>query len=140
MHDYVRWRFEPVTSLAADMRQAAHSASRVHVLDIGNGWLCGSDLAALARVTDGVVMCAYDRSAEAVGADLAAARAAVGTDRFLGTGMRVFYPEMRGPGDLAVRARAAATAGVEEINFYNYGLVPAARLDWVRAAGTAARA
>ncbi len=140
VHTYVSWRFEPVTSLAADMRQAAHPASRVHVLDIGNGWLCGSDLAALARVTDGVVMCAYDRNPEAVAADLAAARAAVGADRFLGTGMRVFYPEMRGPEDLAVRALAAVAAGVEEINFYNYGLIPAARLDWVRAAGAAALA
>jgi hypothetical protein len=51
--------------------------------------------------------------------------------------MRVFYPEMTGPDDLASRARAAAGAGVDEINFYNYGLIPAARLDWVRAASDA---
>ncbi len=138
VHAYVRWRFEPVTSLAAEIRHAAHPSSRVHVLDIGNGWLCGSDLAALARATDGVVMCAYDRAPRAVGTDLAAARATIGADRFLGTGMRVFYPEMRGPDDLVARARAAAAAGVEEVNFYNYGLIPAARLDWVRAACTAA--
>jgi hypothetical protein len=138
VHAYVFWRFEPVTSLAAAIREAAHPSSKIHVLDIGNGWLCGADLAALARATDGVVMCAYDRSPEAVAVDLAAARAAVGADRFLGTGMRVFYPEMRGPDDLVMRARAAAGAGVEEINFYNYGLIPAARLDWVRAACAAA--
>ncbi|HET8997958.1 MAG TPA: hypothetical protein VFN42_14915, partial [Acetobacteraceae bacterium] len=137
VHAFVRWRFEPVTSLAAGIRQAAHPSSRIHVLDIGNGWLCGSDPGALARATDGVVMCVYDRSPDAVGADLAATRAVIGADRFLGTGMRVFYPEMRGPDDLVVRARAAKAAGVEEINFYNYGLVPAARLDWVRAAGAA---
>lgn len=139
VHAYVQWRFEPVTSLAAEMRQAAHPASRVHVLDIGNGWLCGSDLAALARVTDGIVMCVYDRSPEAVAADLVAARRTVGADRFLGTGMRVFYPEMHGPGDVVARARAAVAAGIEEINFYNYGLVPAARLDWVQAAAMAVR-
>lgn len=136
---YVRWRFEPVTSLVAEIRQAAHPGCRVHVLDIGNGWLCGCDLAALARATDGVVMCVYDRGVAAVAADLAATRAAIGADRFLGTGMRVFYPEMQGPEDLAGRAKAAASAGVAEINFYNYGLVPAARLDWVRAAASAAR-
>lgn len=139
VHAYVLWRFEPVTSLAAGIRQAAHPSSRIHVLDIGNGWLCGSDPGALARVTDGVVMCVYDRGPDAVGADLAATRAVIGADRFLGTGMRVFYPEMRGPDDLVLRAQAAMAAGVEEINFYNYGLVPAARLDWVRAAGAAAQ-
>ena len=134
VHAYVLWRFEPVTSLVAAIRAAAHPDCRVHVLDIGNGWLCGSDLAALAQAADGVVMCVYDRAPSAVAADLAHARTAIGAGRFLGTGMRVFYPEMRGPEDLAARAQAASAAGVEEINFYNYGLVPAARLDWVRAA------
>lgn len=134
VHAYVLWRFEPVTSLVAAIRDAAHPACKVHVLDIGNGWLCGSDLAALARAADGIVMCVYDRGPDAVAADLLAARATVGVERFLGAGMRVFYPEMRGPGDLAARARAVGGAGVEEVNFYNYGLVPAARLDWVAAA------
>jgi len=53
--------------------------------------------------------------------------------------MRVFYPEMQGPDDLAIRAQAARKAGVTEINFYNYGLVPASRLDWVRAATDAVK-
>ena len=131
--DYVRWRFEPVTSLAADLRAAVHPRTRVHVLDIGDGWLCGSDLAALARATDGIVFCAYDRHPAGVEDDLVAARALVGPDRFLGTGFRVFWPEMRGPHDFVARAEAARAAGVQEINFYNYGLIPAARLDWVRA-------
>jgi hypothetical protein len=138
VHAYVAWRFEPVTSLVAAISEAAHPA-KVHVVDIGNGWLCGSDIAALANVCDGVVMCVYDRNVEAVGHDLAAARAAIGSKRFFGTGMRVFYPEMRGPDDLVSRARAASGAGVDEINFYNYGLIPSARLDWVRAATDAVR-
>ena len=130
---YVRWRFEPVTSLVAELREAAHPATRVHVLDIGDGWLCGSDLAALAHAADGVVFCAYDRHPSAVEDDLLAARATIGRARFLGTGFRVFWPEMRGPHDFVTRAHAALAADVDEINFYNYGLIPAARLDWVRA-------
>ena len=134
VHAYVLWRFEPVTSLVAAIRDAADPRSKIYALDIGNGWLCGSDIAALGKVSDGIVFCVYDRGPEAVAANLAATRAAIGSDRFLGAGMRVFYPEMKGADDIVSRARAAAGAGVDEINFYNYGLVPAARLDWVRAA------
>ena len=31
-------------------------------------------------------------------------------------------------------------AGAAEIDYYNYGLIPVARLDWIRAASDAARA
>ena len=137
VYAYAAWRFEPVTSLCAAVREAADPRSKIHVLD--DGWTCGNDMAALARATDGIIFCAYDRTAEKVGADLAAASAAIGADRHLGAGMRVGYPEMKGPDDLAVRSRAAARAGAVEINYYNYGLVPAARLDWVRAGADATR-
>lgn len=140
VHDYVQSRFEPVTSLVAAIRDAAHPASKIHVLDINDGWLSGSDLAALGKASDGVVLCVYDRPAEAVGRDLAAARKIIPGDRLLGSGMRVFYPEMRGPADIVARARASKAAGAAEINFYNYGLMPAARLDWVRAATDAVKA
>lgn len=140
VHAYVLWRFEPVTSLVAAMREAADPRSKVHVLDIGNGWLGGSDLAGLGKVSDGVVFCVYDRTPEAVAADLKATRAAIGPDRYLGAGMRVFYPEMKGADDIVARARAAAGVGIDEIDFYNYGLIPAARLDWVRAATDAVAA
>jgi hypothetical protein len=36
--------------------------------------------------------------------------------------------------DIVARTRAATSAGAREMNFYNYGLVPAARLDWVQTA------
>jgi len=137
VHAYVCWWFEPVTSLVTAIREAADPRSKVHVLDIGNGWLAGSDLAAHARASDDVVLCVYDRAPGAVAADLAAVRRVIGGDRHLGAGVRLFYPEMKGPQDLVARARAAAGAGANELSFYNYGLVPAARLDWLRAAAEA---
>jgi hypothetical protein len=36
--------------------------------------------------------------------------------------------------ELADRASAAVNAGADGINFYNYGLIPQKRLDWVRQA------
>ena len=54
-------------------------------------------------------------------------------------GMRVFYPEMKGPDDLASRAGAATGADAAEINFHNYRLVLAVRLDCALAAEAVAR-
>ena len=80
------------------------------------------------------VFCAYDRAPAAVEADTAAVRTLLGGQTRLGVGMRLLYPEMRAAEDIVARSRAAIAAGATEIDYYNYGLVPAARLDWVRAA------
>jgi len=131
---YVRWRFEPVTSLAAEIRDRADPASRTHVLDIDDGWLSGCNLGDLAGATDGVTLCVYARGPDAVATSIARARAVMPPGRTLRAGLRVFYPEVASAADVADRTQAAIGAGATGINFYNYGLIPAARLDWVRAA------
>jgi hypothetical protein len=134
---YVLWRFEPVTSLVAEIKATADPASRIDVID--DGWRSGCDLAALATICDGVLFCAYDRAPAAVGADVAAVRRMLPAQCRLGVGMRLFYPEMKDAKDIVERTRAAIEAGATEMHYYNYGLVPAARLDWVRAAVDAVR-
>ena len=135
---FVRWRFEPVTSLVAEIRQEADPATKVVlIVDMKDGWLCGYDLAGCGAACDGVIQCGYDMSADEVSAAMQTARAAIGSGKYLGTAFRVFFPEMQQPSDLSDRAAAAVQAGAEGINFYNYGLIPAARLDWV---GEAVRA
>jgi hypothetical protein len=131
---FVHWRFEPVTSLVSAIRDAAHPASRVDILDINDGWRSGSDLAALGKICDGVVFCAYDRAPSVVESDGKAVRALLDDKTKLGVGMRLFHPEMRAAEDIVANSLAAISAGATEIDYYNYGLVPAARLDWVRAA------
>jgi hypothetical protein len=136
---YVLWRFEPVTSLVADIRAAADPGTRIEIIDVNDGWRSGSDLAALGKICDGVLLCAYDRSPAAVGADVDAARKMLEPQRHLGVGMRLCYPEMKSAGDIVERTLAATRAGATDMHYYNYGLVPAARLDWVRAAMDAVR-
>ena len=138
VHDYLMWRFEPVTSLIKDIRDQADPASKIYLIDLKDGWLGGCDITAAAKTCDGVILCAYDMSPAEVAALLREGRQAIGPDKYLGTGFRVFYPEMTGAEALAARAKAAAEAGAEGLNFYNYGLIPEARLDWVRAAVEAA--
>jgi hypothetical protein len=131
LHDFLLWRFEPVTSLVAEIREVADPATQVVMIDLKDGWLGGCDLAALGKVCDGAILCAYDMQPDAVRELLVAGRAVLGPDKFLGTGYRLFYPEMSSPEVLAAKVKPALDAGIDGINFYNYGLVPAARLDWV---------
>ncbi|MDR3373333.1 MAG: hypothetical protein P4L98_06340 [Ancalomicrobiaceae bacterium] len=134
LHDYLVWRSEPVTSLIAEIRAAADPASRIVLIDLKDGWLGGVDLAAVGKVCDGAILCCYGMPPKEVSDLIAAGRKALGPDKYLGAGYRVFYPEVPSAADLAARAAAAAAAGADGINFYNYGLIPEKRLDWVRRA------
>ena len=133
---FVRWRCQPVTGLIAAIREAAHPDCRIDVID--DGWRGGCDLDAVQRICDGIVFCAYDRKPSAVAAETAALRASLDPQVKLGVGIRLFAPEMQSVADIVQRSAAALSAGAAEIDYYNYGLVPAARLDWVRAAIAAA--
>lgn len=139
LHDYLRWRPEPVTSLIGEIRAKADPATAIVLIDLKDGWRGGVDLAAAGRHCDGAILCAYDMEPEAVAALMEEGRRMLGPDKYLGTGLRLFFPEMRSAQDVAIRARAAAQAGADGINFYNYGLVPEKRLGWVRKAADAAK-
>ena len=138
VYDYLAWRSEPVTSLLREVRARADPATRIYVIDLEDGWLGGLDRRAASEACDGVILCAYDMPPAAVAALLRAGRVAIGPDKFLGTGFRLFYPEMKVPADIAERVEAARSAGCDGINFYNYGLVPKARLAWMNPAGPGA--
>lgn len=134
LHAFLSWRSEPVTSLIGEIKAAADPATRIVLIDLKDGWLGGVDLAAVGRLCDGAILCCYDMTPEAVGDVIRTGRALLGPDRFLGLGLRVFYPEVDGPDILAARTKNAVDAGADGVNFYNYGLIPAKRLDWVREA------
>lgn len=131
---YLAWRSEPVTSLIAEIREAAHPETKIVLIDLADGWLGGVELEEAAKACDGVILCCYCMEPQTVSALFEKARGIVGPEKFLGVGLRVFYPEMENGDDLAVRAQAAIAAGADGVNFYNYGLIPEKRLDWVRTA------
>jgi hypothetical protein len=132
LREFVLWRFEPVTSLVAELREAADPGTNVVVIDLKDGWIDGCNLADIGQVCDGAILCAYDMKPVAVRSLLATSRSTLGASKFLGTGYRLFYPEMREAEMFAAKVLPSFEAQVDGINFYNYGLVPAARLDWVR--------
>ncbi|WP_176086844.1 hypothetical protein [Martelella sp. HB161492] len=131
---FLEWRTEPVTSLIAEIRAAADPASKIVLIDLADGWMGGVDLEAVGKVCDGAILCCYFMAPEQVAALMKAGRAALGSEKYLGAGYRVFFPEVTSADALAERAKAAIEAGADGINFYNYGLIPEKRLDWVRQA------
>ncbi|PZX13662.1 hypothetical protein LX81_03213 [Palleronia aestuarii] len=127
---WIDWRTEPVTSLIARLRDAAHPDTELLLIDAEASWWGGVDRAAAAGACDGLLYCAYFTPAERVGAEIAAARAAIGADATLVAGFQLFHPEVADAEDLVARATAAAGAA-DGFNFYNFGLVPRARLGWM---------
>lgn len=134
LHDLLRWRSEPVTSLLAEIADATDPATRLVLIDLADAWLGGIELSEAARLLDGLMLCAYDMSPQQVEELAVRGREAVGKDGFLGVGYRLFFPEMKSAADLSARVSAACAGGADGLNFYNYGLVPAARLDWIGSA------
>lgn len=134
VYEFLRWRFEPVTSLTREIREAAHPRTRVYFLSLltSQSWLFGIDFEGVAQASDGVVVCAYDTRAPQVGLDIADARARIPQGKYLATGLRVFYPEVHDGDELRDKVQAAAGSGTDGFNFYNYGLIPPTRYDWVR--------
>jgi hypothetical protein len=88
VYDYLMWRFEPVTSLIGEIREVADPATKVYLIDLKDGWLGGCDLAAIGKVCDGAILCAYWSEPEAVASLMRLGRQALGPDKFLGTGFR----------------------------------------------------
>ena len=120
------------SGLIREIRESADPATKIVLIDLKDGWLGGVDIERIGEVCDGMILCCYDMQPDDLAALIMAARAKLGSGTYLGAGFRLFYPEMKSPDELAVRVRAVAAAGADGINFYNYGLVPAKRLDWVR--------
>lgn len=130
---YLRWRRDPVTTLVAAIKAVVPPPTRLLLIDFAGSWWGGVDLAAMVPHLDGVLHCAYVTPPDRIGPVLAETRALIGPDRTLIAGFQLFHPVLRDRADLA--DRVAATRGhVDGLNFYNLGLVPPARIDWIRTA------
>ena len=134
LHEYLLWRSEPVTSLIAEIKTRAHRSSRVVLIDLAEGWLGGCNLKEIGKICDGAILCVYALGPEQGAAVIKEGRAALGSEKFLGAGFRLFNGEVGGADGLTARVNACVEAGADGLNFYNYGLIPARRLDWICAA------
>jgi hypothetical protein len=123
---FLNWRCRCVASLVAEIRDAVPRPTEVRVIPsvqrpTVRGWVEGSDLAMLAKVADGIEVCAYEPTAAAVAADILDVRRRVGADAHLTAILRPTFPDLSGGAEAAAAARALKAAGVEGLAFYNYG-------------------
>ena len=133
-------REETVTSLVAEAKQAATAIQKSIVIDDlrpgdhgSRPWLLFRT-PAMARWSAPMTW-----SRRWCASTIAAARRVRRSRSPSRRGVSRFRSRNRGAADLAVRAEAAVRSGADSLNFYNYGLIPAARLDWIGAASQAAR-
>ncbi|WP_136162102.1 hypothetical protein [Sphingomonas flavalba] len=136
---YLGWRCTVVTGLCAEIRAAVPAAVAVRVISTCQRphaaaiWE-GHDLAAIAAVTDGLELPLYQPTPDAVADDL---RYVLGLLPDGVTPSAILRP---GPPDMASAAQLDATlervtgAGLRDLSFYNFGLLPTASLDWVERA------
>jgi len=131
LHAFLGWRPRVLGRLAAELRAACRAPTRLALIDFAGSWWGGVDLGTLAPHFDGVIWCAYTAPPAQVATELAGLRALIGPDRALSLGLQLFHPVVADAADFA--ARVAAAEGVADgLNVYNLGLVPPARLGWVR--------
>lgn len=142
LYDFIRWRFEPVTSLVAEIREHTREDVDVHFLSLGStqAWTYGADLNAISAKCDGLVVTGYGLSPDQLHSTMASiVPGVVEAGKHFAVGLRLYYPECPNPHVLAKQVQGVRDLGATGVNFYNYGLIPRARLEWIGQANAALR-
>lgn len=135
------WRGSVVTALCRRIREEVRREVAVRVISTcqrphRTAFLEGMDLRALARVTDGLELPIYQPSPDAAADDLAYVQGMVDDPARLSVILRPGHPDMTSEGQLADTLHRLIAAGIGDLSFYNFGLLPAASIEWVsRATG-----
>ena len=138
------WRASVVTDLVRRIRENLRRDVGVRVISTcqrphSTAYLEGADLAALAAVSDGLELPLYQPSADAVADDLAwVSNTVAGTAR-LSAILRPGHPDMQSATQLDETLACVLDAGIGDVSFYNFGLLPAASIDWTQRAVAAAK-
>jgi hypothetical protein len=128
---FLTWRSTPITALIARLRSVVPATTELLLIDAEGTSDGGVNLPDLIPHLDGILHCAYHTPLARIAPLMAETRSLLGPRKTLITGFQLFHPAARSREDLAARVGAA---GADGFNFYCLGLVPPARLDWIRTA------
>jgi hypothetical protein len=149
-----------VTSLAAQVSAAVRTVSpstRVVFLDAAGarlgyatgrpateqaaaavGWRDGVDVEALGKCCDRVGMLGYFADVDRLAHEIRAYQSLLPGAGRLEVVVRPMPPDSQSATDLATKVLALWNQGIEEVDFYHYGLMRLEALDWIRSALRAA--
>jgi hypothetical protein len=149
---YLDMRAETVTTLAAEAAEvAAAGGTRLALMDLSGAvkgyatgrpagaaaaeiaWRVGLDLPQLGRAFLELEVLGYAADVDRLRIDLEAYRQQLG-EASIGLALRPSLPDCDTPENLAAKLRLARELGVARVDFYHYGFVRLAALDWIRSA------
>ncbi len=133
LQSYLKWRSTGVTALIAEIRAVVPKSTRLLLIDAAGSEETGIKLPDLVPFLDGILHCAYRTQSENIPNQMAATKALLGPNKTLIAGFQLFHPSQRDRADLADKV-ARTKPYADGLNFYCLGLVPPARLDWIRTA------
>lgn len=142
LRPFLEWRVDNVHLLLREIKHTLPQSASLRVLDLfgpGESRWYGLDYSRVLEDADSVCCCLYDQSPGAVRENASRIVSLTGTPRGVWAGYRLFYPEVLGRDDFQAKVLAAHDAGVEDFYFYNYGLVPRRRLQWIQGLWEVAR-
>ncbi|MYM39747.1 hypothetical protein [Duganella qianjiadongensis] len=130
---WLRLRQQRVTDLVAAIRTAIPAQVELAVIatvqrPTASNWLEGMDLAALARVADWIEVPFYEPDAEAVASDAWDCIRRAGGSARLRAILRPGSPDLGDGVQTATAIRHLSQLGIQQLSFYNYGLLRPARL------------
>lgn len=97
-------------------------------------WQDGIDFSGLAKVCDGLSVLAYTNNLQQITNDLNAYRQRLPEKYLLSVAMRPMLPDSKSADDVTQIARTIAAAMPDWIEFYHYGMMRLASLDWIKQA------
>jgi hypothetical protein len=150
MAGYMEARQHRVTTLVAEAADAvAGTRTRFTFMDLSGAvkgyatgqptgdaaptiaWKLGVDLSGVAGACDGLEAIGYAFEPDRLRFDLEAYRAFLPPDGALMSALRPMKPDCDGPQNLARKLEAARALGLARVDFYHYGFMRLAQLDWI---------
>lgn len=126
LHPYLAGREETTLALMAELREACKA--RLVFMHYLNRWTGGYQLGDIARHFDAIMLLCYGTPKET---KLSIKRT---HGAQLHVGFQAYPPVTTDARTLAEQVRTARRLGVNDMNFYNYGIMPRRNLSWIKAA------
>jgi len=137
--EFLRFRCGVVSSLISEIRESVIPEVAVKVIATtqsphATSFVEGHDLKELHSISDGLELPLYQSSAERVALDAYNVISQLGTSEGLSVILRPGYPDMKNIAQLSETIARLSALNLNNISFYNYGMSPPSRLEWIKTA------